>query len=848
MKNTNKLWIKNRMKAVNKILSMKDWYASMADGTLQIEADHLRNRYLRGESLDKLLPEAYALVSEASARTTGMRPYPVQLLAAIGLHEGKLVQQNTGEGKTLTTAMPAFLNALTGKGVQVVSVNDYLVDRDAKNIGRIHEFLGLSVGCVLGGMAPDKKRKAYGCDITYVTNTELGFDYLRDNMVTKTGDEVLRDLSYCIIDEVDSVLIDEARTPLIISGQARDNSKLLVACDALAKQMCAGSGEEFSRVKAIMGEEQTETGDYIVHEKEKTITLTAEGVQKIEDYFGKSEYADEDMTMIRRCMNLALKANYLMKKEKDYIVRDGAVLIVDEFTGRIMDGRQYSDGLHQAIEAKEGVKINPKTQTIASTTYQNFFLKYDKIAGLTGTAYTERKEFKEIYGLKTVVIPTNKLNIRIDHPDRIYLTQKGKFDAVVDEALAVHKTGRPVLIGTASVETSEKVSRLLSQYRVTHKVLNAKQDKEEADIIAQAGQLGAVTVATNMAGRGTDIVLTDEAKAAGGLYVIGTEKHESQRIDNQLRGRSGRQGDPGDSVFYVSAEDDMSRLFGSESFKKVIASGTVDNAEELDSKFFRKAMLKAQQKVEADHYASRKNVFDYDKINNQQKEKVYACRKQLLQMDEKGLEHALVSCMNKTIESIVCECGGQSSDGTGKVKSQIDTERLVCTLNRVCPGVYITEEQVERCGKSKRSLISNLQDMVEAAYAKRMKTEFADPENVKNIRMFLIQALDAGWMEELKALECLRQDIVFSNYAQKDALSEYSIAADNMFQRMIEGVARTACLMAFSAQGPQLDVNIKTLMFRFEDNKIDTQEKENASDAINIEETGAISVETEVSE
>lgn len=825
MNNRNKAWINSRMKTVNKILSMKDWYASMADGTLQIEADHLRNRYLRGESLDKLLPEAYALVSEASARTTGMRPYPVQLLAAIGLHEGKLVQKNTGEGKTLTTAMPAFLNALTGKGVQVVSVNDYLVDRDAKNIGRIHEFLGLSVGCVLSGMTPDEKRKAYGCDITYVTNTELGFDYLRDNMVTKAGDEVLRDFSYCIIDEVDSVLIDEARTPLIISGQARDNSKLLIACDTLTKQMVAGSAEEFSRVKAIMGEEQTETGDYIVHEKEKTITLTAAGVQKIEDYFGKSEYADEDMAMIRRCMNLALKANYLMKKEKDYIVRDGAVLIVDEFTGRIMDGRQYSDGLHQAIEAKEGVKINPKTQTIASTTYQNFFLKYDKIAGLTGTAYTERKEFKEIYGLKTVVIPTNKPNIRIDHPDRIYLTQKGKFDAVVEEVLATHKTGRPVLIGTASVETSEKVSRLLSQYRVTHKVLNAKQDKEEADIIAQAGQLGAVTVATNMAGRGTDIMLADEAKAAGGLYVIGTEKHESQRIDNQLRGRSGRQGDPGDSVFYVSAEDDMSRLFGSENFKRAVASGTADDTEELDSKFFRKAMLKAQQKVEADHYASRKNVFDYDKINNQQKENVYACRKQLLQMDEKGLEHALVSCMRKAVESIVRECSGQGSS-TGNGKSKIDKEKLVHTLNRVCPGAYITKEQVESCGRSKRSLISNLQDLVEAAYVKRMKMEFADPENVKNIQMFLIQALDAGWTEELKALECLRQDIVFSNYAQKDALSEYSIAADAMFRRMIEGVARTACLMAFSTQGPQLDVAIKTSMFQFEDNKTDTREKD----------------------
>ena len=847
MKNTNKAWINNRMKTVNKILSKKDWYASMADGTLQIEADLLRNRYLRGESLSKLLPEAYALVSEAAVRTTGMRPYPVQLLAAIGLHEGKLVQQNTGEGKTLTTAMPAFLNALAGKGVQVVSVNDYLVDRDAKNIGRIHEFLGLTVGCVLSGMNPDEKRKAYGCDITYVTNTELGFDYLRDNMVTKAGDEVLRNLSYCIIDEVDSVLIDEARTPLIISGQARDNSKLLIVCDVLAKQMCAGSAEEFSRVKAIMGEEQTETGDYIIHEKENAITLTATGVKKIEDYFGKSEYADENMVMIRRCMNLALKANCLMKKEKDYIVRDEAVLIVDEFTGRIMDGRQYSDGLHQAIEAKEGVKINPKTQTIASTTYQNFFLKYDKIAGLTGTAYTERKEFKEIYGLKTVVIPTNKPNIRIDHPDRIYLTQKGKFDAVVEEVLAIHKTGRPVLIGTASVETSEKVSRLLSRYHIADKVLNAKQDKEEADIIAQAGQLGAVTVATNMAGRGTDIMLSDEARSAGGLFVIGTEKHESQRIDNQLRGRSGRQGDPGDSVFYVSAEDDMSRLFGSENFKRTVASGAVDDTEELDSKFFRKAMLKAQQKVEADHYASRKNVFDYDKINNQQKEKVYVCRKQLLQMDEKGLEHALVSCMRKAVESIVRECNGQSKS-TGNGKSKIDIEKLICTLNRVCPGAYITAEQIENCGRSKRMLISNLQDMIETAYVKRMKVEFADPENIKNIRMFLIQALDAGWMEELKALECLRQDIVFANYAQKDALSEYSIAADTMFQRMIEGVARTACLMAFSAQGPQLDVNIKTSMFRFEDNEVDAQEKENTSDAIYIVETDTAAVEMEVSE
>ena len=774
----NPYWIKSKQKTLNKISEYISGYQNMKDPELSEKTTELKERYKNGESLDKLLPEAYALVSEAAYRTTAMRPYPVQLLAGIALHEGRLVQQNTGEGKTLTAALPSYLNALSGNGVHVVTVNDYLVRRDAENIGRIHSFLGLTVGCVYGGTTPTQKREAYACDITYVTNTELGFDYLRDNMVKHAEDAVLRDLNYCIIDEVDSVMIDEARTPLIISGNGKDVSRIFTACDVLAKKLERGQeSKEFNRADAIAGEKFEETGDFIVHEKEKNVTLTEAGVKKVEEFFHIDCYASDKHIDIQHVMDQALKANYIMKRDKDYIVREQEVLIVDEFTGRIMEGREYSDGLHQAIQAKEGVPVKERSQTIASTTYQNFFPLYRKLAGLTGTAYTERKEFKEIYGLKTVVIPTNKPNIRIDHPDQIYFTKDGKFNAVVKTIQEAHEKGQPVLAGTASVETSEMLSGLLKQLNITHEVLNAKQDKKEAEIIAKAGKYGAVTIATNMAGRGTDIILDDKAREACGLKVIGTEKHESRRIDNQLKGRAGRQGDPGESVFYISVEDDMARLFGNEKLKNAMIPADVDDSEPITSKFFRKAMECAQKKVEDDCFGSRKNICDFDRINNAQRLAIYEARHIVLETSD--FTDMVHDCLINTVTVLIKESYNKKHP-----------EFLVKELNDVFYGLGIREEDVVIYNKKK--LTAFVVNRVLHSY--ELNQEKATTEV---LRAAFLNAIDLGWTEQLQALDFLRKDIIYLQYAQKDVKSMYSIEAYAMYKRMCKGIFRTASHLIF---------------------------------------------------
>ena len=558
---------------VDKIEALRPEMQKLTDEELRAKTREYKERYQKGETLDSLLPEAFATVREAAKRVLGMEHYRVQLIGGIILHQGRIAEMKTGEGKTLVSTLPAYLNALTGRGVHIVTVNDYLANRDAEWMGKVHEFLGLTVGVVLNDMKNDERRKQYACDITYITNNELGFDYLRDNMVIYKEQLVQRDLCYCIIDEVDSVLIDEARTPLIISGQSGKSTKLYETCDILAHQMERGEASaEMTKMTAIMGEEIVETGDFIVNEKDKIVTLTEQGVHKVEEFFHIENLSDPENMEIQHNIILALRANYLMFRDKDYVVKDDEVLIVDEFTGRIMPGRRYSDGLHQAIEAKEHVKVRRESKTLATITFQNFFNKYEKKAGMTGTALTEEQEFRDIYGMDVIEIPTNRPVIRKDLEDAVYMTQKEKFHAVVEAVKEAHAKNQPVLVGTVTIETSELLSRMLKKEGIKHQVLNAKFHELEAEIVAHAGEAGTVTIATNMAGRGTDIKLDDVAKEAGGLKIIGTERHESRRIDNQLRGRSGRQGDPGESRFYISLEDDLMRLFGSEKLMTVFKS------------------------------------------------------------------------------------------------------------------------------------------------------------------------------------------------------------------------------------------------------------------------------------
>ena len=619
---------------VDKVESYRDQMVALSDDELKAKTKEYKERLDKGETLDDLLPEAFATVREAARRVLGMEHYRVQIIGGIILHQGRIAEMKTGEGKTLVSTLPAYLNALEGKGVCIVTVNDYLAKRDSEWMGKVHEFLGLTVGVVLNDMDNDERREAYNCDITYITNNELGFDYLRDNMVIYKEQLVQRDLHYAIIDEVDSVLIDEARTPLIISGQSGKSTKLYEACDILAQQMKRGEDvPEYSKMDAIMGIEQEESGDFIVNEKDKVVNLTQEGVHKVEQFFHIENLADPDNLEIQHNIILALRAHYLMFRDQDYVVKDDQVMIVDEFTGRIMPGRRYSDGLHQAIEAKEHVKVKRESKTLATITFQNFFNKFDKKAGMTGTALTEEKEFRDIYGMDVIEIPTNRPIARIDHQDAVYKTKKEKFKAVVEEVKKAHEKGQPVLVGTITIETSELISGMLKREGIQHTVLNAKFHELEAEIVAQAGQHGAVTIATNMAGRGTDIKLDDDAKAAGGLKIIGTERHESRRIDNQLRGRSGRQGDPGESQFFISLEDDLMRLFGSEKLMSVFTALGVPEGEQIQHKMLTSAIEKAQEKIEYNNYGIRKNLLEYDQVNNDQREIIYSERRKVLNGD-----------------------------------------------------------------------------------------------------------------------------------------------------------------------------------------------------------------------
>lgn len=780
----SEIWIRSARKKVERINALAPTYKTMSDKSLRSITAVLKGRLEKGEKLASILPDAFAAVREAAKRVTGMRPYDVQVLGGIALSQGCVAELKTGEGKTLLAVLPAYLHALEGKGVHVVTVNDYLAARDAKNMGPIYEFMGMTVGTVISSTSAADRKRAYACDVTYVTNTELGFDYLRDNMARTAGAVVQRGLNYAIIDEADSILIDEARTPLIISGEGTDMSALYRSCDVLAKGMTRGhESKEFNRIDAFLDDAPVETGDFIVHEKDKNVTLTENGVKKVEQAFGIKRFADPQNVEIQHTMSLALRANYIMKKDKDYIVRNGEILIVDEFTGRIMEGRQYSDGLHQAIEAKEGVQIREESQTIASTTYQSLFPKYKLFAGMTGTAYTEKKEFRHTYGLRVVVIPTNRPMIRIDHPDRVFVTKKGKLRAILEDVKQTHEKGQPILLGTASVTASEAVSDMLKKEGIPHTVLNARQDAHEAEIIAGAGKYGAVTVATNMAGRGTDIVLDEKAVAAGGLKVIGTEKHESRRIDNQLRGRSGRQGDPGESVFYISAEDDMMRLYGSDSFRNVLKKGGFDDYEEIKSRMFIRSIHKAQEKVEDNNFGIRKSVLDFDRVNDRQRELIYGERRKLLNGNNVTREVGI--CLERAVENLVDSFAG------GK-KKDCDLAGLAAAYSEMTRQT-ITADQLTG---SNRELKKKLLDDIDVRCSDLEFSSTSSRESHE--RSCLLSAIDSAWMEQIRALEFLRQGIFYLSYAQLDPKSMYSVEAFRLYSDMKKNIYYLTAYLYFN--------------------------------------------------
>lgn len=752
----------------------------LSDSELKGKTREFKERLGAGETLDDILPEAYAVVREASVRTLGMRHFHVQLIGGIILHQGRIAEMKTGEGKTLVSTLPAYLNALTGEGVHIVTVNDYLAKRDAEWMGQVHEFLGLTVGVVLNSMDSDERRGAYNCDITYVTNNELGFDYLRDNMVIYKERLVQRGLKYAIIDEVDSVLIDEARTPLIISGQSGKSTKLYEACDILARQLERGeTSGEFSKMNAIMGEDIEETGDFIVNEKEKNINLTEDGVKKVEKFFHLENLADPENLEIQHNIILALRAHNLMFKDQDYVVKEDQVLIVDEFTGRIMPGRRYSDGLHQAIEAKEHVKVKRESRTLATITFQNLFNKFNKKAGMTGTALTEEKEFREIYGMDVVEIPTNVPVIRADLEDVVYKTQREKFKAVCDEIEKAHAKHQPVLVGTITIENSELLSGMLKKRGIKHNVLNAKFHEMEAEIVAQAGIHDAVTIATNMAGRGTDIKLDDEARAAGGLKIIGTERHESRRIDNQLRGRSGRQGDPGESRFYIALEDDLMRLFGSERLMSVFEALGVEEGEQIEHKMLSNAIEKAQQKIENNNFGIRKNLLDYDQVMNEQREIIYEERRRVL--DGENMRDSIFHMINDYVENVV----------DAEISPDTDYEDWnLQALNRsifsVIPMAPVTEEEVKRM--SQKELKHMLKERAAKAYEAK-EAEFPEPEHIREIeRVILLKVIDAKWMAHIDDMDQLRQGIGLQAYGNRDPKVEYKMLGYDMFGEMTRGI------------------------------------------------------------
>ena len=766
---------------VDRIEALRPEMMKLSDEELKGKTKEFKKRLEDGETLDDLLVDAFAAVREAARRVLGMEHYRVQLIGGIILHQGRIAEMKTGEGKTLVSTLPAYLNALEGKGVHIVTVNDYLAHRDAEWMGKVHEALGLTVGVVLNGSTGDERRAAYACDITYVTNNELGFDYLRDNMVIYKEQLVQRDLHYAIIDEVDSVLIDEARTPLIISGQSGKSTKLYEICDILAKSMKRGEASgEFSKMNAIMGEEITETGDFIVNEKDKIVNLTADGVKRVEDYFHIENLADPENLEIQHNIILALRANYLMFRDQDYVVKDDQVLIVDEFTGRIMPGRRYSDGLHQAIEAKEHVKVKRESKTLANITFQNFFNKYDKKAGMTGTALTEEKEFREIYGMDVIEIPTNRPVIRKDLDDAVYKTKKEKFHAVVEAIKEAHAKGQPVLVGTITIETSEYLSGLLRKQGIPHEVLNAKFHEREAEIVALAGQHGAVTIATNMAGRGTDIKLDDDARAAGGLKIIGTERHEARRIDNQLRGRSGRQGDPGESRFYISLEDDLMRLFGSERLMSVFNALGVPENEQIEHKMLSDAIEKAQKKLESNNFGIRKNLLEYDQVMNEQREIIYAERRRVL--NGESMRDAIYKMITDTVENVVDSLIGDDQD-----KADWDLIGLNESLLRTIPLKPITPERIED-KKNKNELKHMLKEEAVKLYELK-EAEFPNPEMLRELeRVFLLKVIDRKWMHHIDDMDQLRQGIGLQDFAQRDPLVEYKLSGYEMFSAMTASI------------------------------------------------------------
>ena len=761
---------------VNKIENLRPTMQAMSDEELRDQTRKFKERLANGETLDDILPEAFATVREASKRVLNMEHYNVQLIGGVVLHQGRIAEMKTGEGKTLVSTCPAYLNALAGKGVHIVTVNDYLAKRDAEWMGQVHEFLGLKVGVVLNHMDPKERQKQYNCDITYVTNNELGFDYLRDNMAIYKEEMVLRGLDYCIIDEVDSVLIDEARTPLIISGQSGKSTKLYEMCNILAQQMTLGEETEFNKLAALLGEEMTESGDFVMNEKDKVVNLTADGVQKVERFFHIENLADPENLEIQHNMILALRAHYMMHRDKDYVVKDGQVMIVDEFTGRIMPGSRYSDGLHQAIEAKEGVKVRKESRTLANITFQNFFNKFKKKAGMTGTAQTEEKEFRNIYEMDVIVIPTNVPVKRKDHEDAVYKTKKEKFLAVVNEIEATYKKGQPVLVGTITIETSEMLSQLLKKRGIPHNVLNAKFHEREAEIVADAGMTGAVTIATNMAGRGTDIKLDDVAKAAGGLKIIGTERHESRRIDNQLRGRSGRQGDPGESRFYISLEDDLMRLFGSDKLMDMFNALGVPENEQIEHKMLSSAIEKAQQKIETNNYGIRENLLKYDEVMNEQREVIYAERRQVL--NGENMRDVIVKMMNDIVENAV-----DMSVGDDQPAEKWDYRELNDLIRSVIPLEPILYSEAMK-GMKKNELKHILKEQAVKLYEAH-EAQFPDPEKIREIeRVILLKVIDNKWMAHIDDMEQLKQGIGLQAYGQKDPLVEYKMNAFDMFENM----------------------------------------------------------------
>ena len=767
---------------LEKINKLEESVAALSDEALRAKTTEFKERLAKGESKDSLLPEAYAVVREATKRVLGQRHYDVQILGGIILHQGRIVEMRTGEGKTQTELLPAYLNALDGEGVHIVTVNDYLAKRDSEWMGQVFRFLGMTVGCILNSMNNDDRREAYACDITYGTNNEFGFDYLRDNMVIYKEQLVMRGLHYAIIDEVDSVLIDEARTPLIISGQSGKSTSLYQACDILARQLVKGTEKELTKMELIMKEEAKEEGDFVVNEKDKIINLTEQGVVKVEQFFRIDNLADAENMEIQHNIILALRAHYLMARDKDYVVQNDEVLIVDDFTGRIMPGRRYSDGLHQAIEAKEHVKVKRESKTLATITFQNFFNKYDKKCGMTGTALTEEQEFREIYGMDVVEIPTNRPIARIDMDDVVYKTRREKLKAIVDEIIAAHEKGQPVLVGTITIEASEELSDMLKRRGVPHKVLNAKFHEMEAQIVADAGQYGAVTIATNMAGHGTDIKLGEGVKELGGLKIIGTERHESRRIDNQLRGRAGRQGDPGESKFFISLEDDLMRLFGSERLIGMFNSLGLQDGEQITHKLLSSAVEKAQKKIENNNFAIRKNLLEYDRVNNEQREVIYGERRKVL--EGANMRDTIFKMANDVVEGCVDSCIGDDQDAENWDLHELNS--LLLPIVPLAP-VELTEDQKKHM--TKKELVQQLKAETVKHYEAK-EAEFPEKEQLREVeRVILLRVIDRKWMDHIDDMDQLRQGIGVQAYGQRDPVTEYKFQGFEMFAAMTAAIS-----------------------------------------------------------